>query len=63
MDVDFNHHSEPRLVGVDIQFEAELTATQMSRVEEVAAACPLRRSLALGFEFEERITAGRRTAA
>ena len=63
VDVDYNHHSKPRLVEVAIQVEAELTATQVSRLEKVAAACPLRRSLDVGFEFEERLTGGHRTAA
>ena len=63
VDVDYDHHSEPRLVNVDIGIEADLTEVQLSRLRKVAAACPLRRSLDVGFEFHERLSGGRRAAA
>jgi uncharacterized OsmC-like protein len=33
----------------------DLDEAQLARLRKVAAACPLRRSLETGFEFEERL--------
>jgi uncharacterized OsmC-like protein len=38
-----------------IRFGGELSDEQLERLEKVARACPLRRSLEAGFEFTERI--------
>jgi hypothetical protein len=40
-----------------IRFAGELGDDQIERLEKVARACPLRRSLEAGFEFAERIEA------
>jgi hypothetical protein len=55
VDVDYDHHSTPRLFQVDIRLSGELSDLQLERLEKVAAACPLRRSIETGIEFEERI--------
>jgi putative redox protein len=55
VDVDYDNRSTPRRFDVAIQLSGELTDEQVTRLEKVAAACPLRRSLEIGFEFEERI--------
>jgi putative redox protein len=55
VDVDYDNRSTPRRFDVAIQLTGELTDEQVTRLEKVAAACPLRRSLETGFEFEERI--------
>ena len=44
VDVDYDNHSTPRRFDVAIQFTGELTDEQVTRLEKVAAACPLRRS-------------------
>src|SRR5581483_4670282 len=56
--VDYDNHSTPRRFEIAIDLGADLTAEQVGRLEKVAAACPLRRSLETGFEFVETI-AGR----
>jgi uncharacterized OsmC-like protein len=38
-----------------IHLDGELSQEQLERLEKVARACPLRRSLQTGFEFAERI--------
>ena len=58
VDVDYDHRSTPRRFEVTIGLSGDLTDEQVARLEKVAAACPLRRSLEAGFEFEERIESG-----
>jgi putative redox protein len=55
VDVAYDNRSTPRRFKVTIRLGADLDDEQLARLEKVAAACPLRRSLAAGFEFEERI--------
>jgi len=59
VDVDYDHHSTPRIFQVDIRLTGELSDQQLERLERVAAACPLRRSIESGIEFVERIELGR----
>ena len=54
VDVDYDHRSTPRRVDVAIELSAPLTDEQLERLEQVAAACPVRRSLEAGFDFHER---------
>lgn len=46
-----------------IQLEKALTGPQLERLERVARACPVRRSLEGGVEFAETIAAGSRPPA
>lgn len=55
VDVDYDHHSTPRLFQVEVRLSGELSDLQLERLEKVAAACPLRRSIEAGIEFEERM--------
>jgi uncharacterized OsmC-like protein len=55
VDVEYDKGSTPRQVEIAIRLDGELTETQLERLERVARACPLRRSLEAGFEFTERI--------
>jgi putative redox protein len=55
--VDYDHHSEPRKVETVIELGGDLTDEQLERLQKVARACPLRRSVEAGFEFAERIYA------
>ena len=57
VDVDYDKRSTPRRVETVIRFGGELGDEQLERLEKVARACPLRRSLETGFEFTERIEA------
>lgn len=57
--VDYDHHARPRHCEVDITLGAELSDDQLERLETVAAACPVRRSVETGFEFIERIRLAR----
>jgi putative redox protein len=55
VDVDYDHKSTPRTFDVVIRLDRELDADQLARLEKVAAACPLRRSIEAGVEFRTRL--------
>ena len=55
VDVNYDHRSTPRLFQVDIRLTGELNDLQLERLEKIAAACPLRRSIETGIEFVERM--------
>jgi putative redox protein len=55
VDVDFDHRSTPRRFEIEIRVAGNLSESQLERLEKVAAACPLRRSVEAGVEFVERI--------
>ena len=62
VDVDYDHHSSPRMFQTAIRLGADLSDVQLERLHKVAAACPVRRSIETGIEFAERIEAGRKAA-
>jgi putative redox protein len=55
VDVDFDHRSTPRRFEIEIHVTGDLSESQLERLEKVAAACPLRRSVEAGIEFVERM--------
>ncbi len=55
VEVDYDTDSAPRRVTVDVHLPEGLTADQRRRLKRVAETCPARRSLEVGFVFEERI--------
>ena len=55
VEVDYDAGSTPRRFSVAIELTGELDDDQLTRLRRVARACPLRRSLETGFEFEERM--------
>ena len=55
VDVDYDHTSEPRRFEIRIRLTGALDHGQLKRLEKVAAACPLRRSIETGIVFDERI--------
>jgi putative redox protein len=52
---DYDHHAVPRRVVLEIRVGGDLSAEQLARLQRVARACPLRRSIDTGFEFAERV--------
>jgi uncharacterized OsmC-like protein len=54
--VDYEHHSTPRRFDVAVELGGDLTDAQLERLARVARACPLRRSIEAGIEFDETIT-------
>jgi putative redox protein len=56
VDVDYDHRSTPRRCQIEITLTGDLTSEQRERLEAVAAACPVRRSIETGFDFVEAIT-------
>jgi uncharacterized OsmC-like protein len=62
VDVDYDHRSTPRVFEVGIRLTGELSDAQLERLEKVAAACPLRRSIESGIEFVERMELRRERA-
>jgi putative redox protein len=53
--VDYDHHATPRRFEIDIRVTGDLNLEQLERLENVAAACPLRRSIETGIEFVEHL--------
>jgi uncharacterized OsmC-like protein len=51
----YDNRSTPRRFDVSIRLTGALDDEQLARLEKVAAACPLRRSIEAGVVFEERI--------
>jgi putative redox protein len=57
VEIDYDHHATPRTADVAIHLTGDLTAEQLRRLEKVAAACPVHRSLCMGVEVSSEITA------
>ena len=55
VDIDYDHHATPRTFEIAIGLSGDLNNAQMDRLEKVAAACPVRRSIEAGAEFHERL--------
>lgn len=55
VDVDYDHQSTPRRFEIDVRFTGDLSQEQLERLEKIAAACPVRRSVEAGIEFAERL--------
>lgn len=55
VDVDYDHHATPRRFEIAIRLGGDLSDAQLERLEKVAAACPVRRSIEAGIAFSERI--------
>jgi putative redox protein len=55
VEVDYDHRSTPRRFQIAIQLGADLSDEQLARLEKVASACPVRRSIEAGIEFIESI--------
>lgn len=58
VDVDYDHRSTPRRCDVRITLGGDVDEVQLERLEAVAAACPVRRSIEAGIVFDERIAVG-----
>jgi putative redox protein len=56
--VDYDHHATPRRFLVRIDLDGDVTPLQLERLRKVAAACPVRRAVEVGFVFEERMQRG-----
>jgi putative redox protein len=54
--VDYDHTSTPRRFDVAVELGGDLSDEQLERLEKVAAACPVRRSIEAGIEFFETVT-------
>ena len=65
VEVRYDPDSVPRRIAIELRLPAGLSEEQRRRLERVAATCPARRALEVGFTFEERTTPLReqRTAA
>ena len=54
--VDYDHHSTPRTFSANVEIGGDLSEAQLERLARVARACPLRRSIEAGIEFNETVT-------
>jgi putative redox protein len=55
VEVEYDHQATPRIFEVAIDLTGDLTDEQLDRLEKVAAACPVRRSIETNVEFREHI--------
>jgi putative redox protein len=55
VEVEYDHQSIPRRFEIAIVLGGDLSDVQLERLEQVARACPLRRSIEAGIVFEETI--------
>ena len=55
VDVDYDNRSTPRRFEIAIQLSGDLNDAQLERLDAVARASPLRRSIEAGIQFVERI--------
>ena len=55
VDVDYDHRSIPRRFVIHVALTGDLAPSQLERLEKVAAACPLRRSIETGIELAELV--------
>ena len=62
VDVAFDNRSTPRRCNIAVRLGSRVDATLLERLERVAQACPVRRSLEAGVEFTESITCGNHPA-
>jgi putative redox protein len=53
--VDYDNKSTPRRFDVAVELGGDLSDEQLERLEKVAAACPVRRSIEAGIEFVETV--------
>lgn len=58
VDVDYDHRATPRRFEIEIRLGAALGDEQLTRLRAVSAACPVRKALSGGAEFNERILVG-----
>ena len=55
VEVEYDHQATPRIFEVAIDLTGDLTDEQLDRLEKVAAACPVRRSIETNGEFREHM--------
>lgn len=57
VDVFYDNEASPRRFEIFLLLPSGLSRDQLSRLERVAATCPLRRALETGFRFDEHLVA------
>jgi putative redox protein len=57
VDVEYDPRARPPRCEVSIHVTGDLDAEQVARLDKVAAACPVRRAIEAGIEFEEHLDA------
>ena len=55
VEVDYDNGATPRQFEIAVRLSGDLSDAQLGRLEKVAAACPVRRSIETGIEFHERV--------
>jgi putative redox protein len=60
VEVDYDHEATPRTAAIAVHLTGELDHQQLDRLEQVAAACPVRRSIESGIRFTEELGSGGR---
>jgi len=55
VDVDYDHRSPGRRFSIELHLDPSLEAERVARLARVAEACPVRRAIEGGIEFDERL--------
>jgi putative redox protein len=58
VDVDYDHRSTPRQFTIAVHLDPSLPAERVERLTKVAEACPVRRAIEGGIEFDEHVVRG-----
>ena len=62
VEVDYDNRSTPRRFDIAIRLGGDLSEAQVERLDKVARACPLRRSIEAGIEFVEHLECAKQPA-
>jgi putative redox protein len=62
VEVDYDNRSTPRRFEIAIRLGGDLSEAQLARLEKIARACPLRRSMEVGIEFVEHLECAKQPA-
>ena len=62
VEVDYDNRSTPRRFEIAIRLGGDLSEAQVERLEKIARACPLRRSIEAGIEFVEHLECAKQPA-
>ena len=62
VEVDYDNRSTPRRFEIAIRLGGDLSEAQITRLEKIARACPLRRSIEAGIEFVEHLECAKQPA-
>jgi putative redox protein len=55
VDVEYFHRATPRRMEIVVHLDPSLESERVERLTKIAEACPVRRAIEAGIEFDERV--------